>query len=418
MASGRPTTGNDDNFPTSYDYSKPDTQGAPSVISSRLSDDGGEAGRRPPSMTSKKSMGGASRPDTAKTAGSSKSRPPKTSATNRMSYTSKRDSMTSTNEPNTRTRSLMSKSHVPSLTSNAFFRPMSSQKLQAHRGASRPTTMSQQQQQQAAQLNLDDGATDHGGSVMPRQSTSSNPPAGLFHVGIQDDNMRSLPSRGTEMTEDQITANTSPTTGGYHPSNSLSDSVRPLHKSPDLHQQGLSINTDKSYQDIGKTAPSPVKSPRSFRSSFLLSGRESGQAQNRSTEGAEKLSSGASSPKLGPMDGQRHPRTQSTLQNPPDVPVAGRVFEYFEGNTRFFLGGRWQNTKGRPINIATGVFIAVPCLIFFASSAPWLWHNVSPGIPLTFAYLTYICISSFIHASVSDPGVSVYRYLNCIWIRC
>lgn len=38
--------------------------------------------------------------------------------------------------------------------------------------------------------------------------------------------------------------------------------------------------------------------------------------------------------------------------------------------------------------------------------APWLWHNISPAIPILFAYVFYICFSSFIHASVVDPGVS------------
>jgi hypothetical protein len=38
-------------------------------------------------------------------------------------------------------------------------------------------------------------------------------------------------------------------------------------------------------------------------------------------------------------------------------------------------------------------------------SASYLWHHVSPAIPIIFAYLFFICLSSFIHASVVDPGV-------------
>lgn len=219
--------------------------------------------------------------------------------------------------------------------------------------------------------------------------------------------MQGPPSRGTEMTEqDRNTANTSPTAGHY-PTGSLSDSVRPLHKNSDAsaNRHGLSVNVDKSYQNIGQSIPSPVKSPRSFRSSFLLSGRDSGQGQNRNIEGAEKLSSGASSPKFNQMDGQGLPKPQPS-QQPSQPSKLGRVYHYFEGNTRFCLGGRWQNTKGRPINLATGLFIVVPCVLFFGFSAPWLWHNVSPAIPITFAYLAFICMSSFVHASVADPGVS------------
>src|SRR5690606_34953597 len=76
------------------------------------------------------------------------------------------------------------------------------------------------------------------------------------------------------------------------------------------------------------------------------------------------------------------------------------------GNTIFFFGGRWQNARQRPVNLATAMLVAVPAALFFAFSASYLWHEISPAIPVTFAYLFYICFSSFIHASVSDPGVS------------
>lgn len=404
MASGRPTSsGVDDGFPTSRDFSKPNASAAPSVISSRLSDEGGEpSGQRPKSGTSRKSAAAASRPDTGKTGGSAKS---KSSRKNRNSGVPSQQE-TPANQPATRTRSLASRSHVPSLTSNAFFRPMSSQKLQAHRGGSRPATMMSQQQQQAQHLNLDDGATDIGGSVT-RHSISSNPPvgAGIQNTGGYDENLQAPPSRGTEITEqDRVTANTSPT-GGHYPTGSLSDSVRPLHKNSDSNRNGLSVDVGKSYQDIGKNIPSPIKSPRSLRSSFLLAGRDSGQCQNRNTEGAEKLSSGASSPKFHQVDSQGHPQHHTAPRQQQNT-NNGRVHQYFDGNTIFCLGGRWQNTKGRPINLATGLFIVIPCVLFFGFSASWLWHNVSPAIPITFAYLAFVCISSFIHASVSDPGVS------------
>ena len=38
--------------------------------------------------------------------------------------------------------------------------------------------------------------------------------------------------------------------------------------------------------------------------------------------------------------------------------------------------------------------------------ASFLWHNVSPAIPIIFAYLFFICLSSLIHASLTNPGVS------------
>jgi palmitoyltransferase ZDHHC9/14/18 len=110
--------------------------------------------------------------------------------------------------------------------------------------------------------------------------------------------------------------------------------------------------------------------------------------------GREKLPSNASSPHLAKHD-------------PKDIMVrsVGKNYEYFTGNTVFCLGGRLQNSRDRPINIISAVFILLPIGLFFASSGPWLWANVSPAIPVLFAYLSLICFSSFWHASVSDPGI-------------
>jgi palmitoyltransferase ZDHHC9/14/18 len=197
-------------------------------------------------------------------------------------------------------------------------------------------------------------------------------------------------------TSGRVTSNTSPTYG-HHGTGSLSESVRPLQRN-NTNPHGLSVNVDKSYKNGGGLPPPASKSPRSFRSSFLLPVRAEAvpNSPNRSTQGREKLSSAASSPPLTPA------------YHPAETPKArlGRNYEYFNGNTRFWLGGRLQNTRDRPVNIATGLFVLIPGVLFFVFSAPWLWHNISPAIPIIFAYVFYICMSSFIHASVSDPGVS------------
>ena len=39
-------------------------------------------------------------------------------------------------------------------------------------------------------------------------------------------------------------------------------------------------------------------------------------------------------------------------------------------------------------------------------SASWTWHHISPAIPIIFAYVFFICFSSFLHGSLTDPGVS------------
>lgn len=39
--------------------------------------------------------------------------------------------------------------------------------------------------------------------------------------------------------------------------------------------------------------------------------------------------------------------------------------------------------------------------------APYLWLHASPAIPILFAYIFLICFSSFLHASLTNPGVSL-----------
>ncbi|KAF7867238.1 hypothetical protein EAF04_005321 [Stromatinia cepivora] len=278
------------------------------------------------------------------------------------------------------------KTHVPSLSSHAFFRPMSSQRLQAQRAGSRPVTLIQQGFGE-------DGSLD-GGSA--RQSLHSN--ITIPHQIITEDaDLPPPPSRGTEVTDlgtvDRGTANTSPIHG--HAAESFTESVRPLQKGP-ANTKGLSVNIDKGYKN-GSSTP---KSPRSFHSNFLMPARNDGPAgsasPSRSNQGREKLSSAASSPGFNPADAQQKNKQTSDL---------GKNHQYFTGNTVFCWGGRLQNTQHRPINIATGLFVLIPSILFYIFSAPFLWHHVSPAVPILYAYIFYICMSSFIHASVSDPGI-------------
>jgi palmitoyltransferase ZDHHC9/14/18 len=358
------SAGDDDTY-QSTQMPRTNTARPVSIISSRMTDiasDDGKEQHRPPSKATSRAGSGAdltSRPGTART-GSSKATGRSQPRHFRRQYGSgisaQRGSLNSSNVG--AAGPAPSRTHVPSLTSNAFFRPMSSQRLQAQRAGSRPVTLTKPIRTE----NLDDTTTDFGGSVR-RDSLTSTPIAEIQrNVDATEDPERPPPSRGTEMTEqetlDRITANTSPTHGHY-PAGSTSDSVRPLHRKSDNNNNNknhLRVDVGKTYK--GANIPSPIKSPRSFRSSFLLAGK-----------------------------------------------TGGRVYQYFDGNTVFCFGGRWQNSKQQPINIATGIFVVTPCVLFFIFEAPWLWQNISPAIPITVAYLTFICVSSFIHASVSDPGV-------------
>lgn len=273
---------------------------------------------------------------------------------------------------------------------------MSSQRLQAQRGGSRPATLNQQRES--------GDFTDANAPPVPSIfSDQTNQGPGI------DDSGHPPPSRGTEIsvpetymrTMSNTMSNTSPTRDvhGHYSIGSLSSSVRPLQHNPNA--AGLSVNTNYRSQQI----PTPSKSPHSFRSSFLLPTRTdiSPHSPNRSTQGHEKLSSGNTSP----AQRQSTATLPAPSRAPPPDPRREKNYQYFPGNTRFWLGGRLQNARDRPVNIATGFFVVLPAVLFFVFSAPWLWHNVSPAIPVVFAYIFYICFSSFIHASVSDPGVSL-----------
>ncbi|KAL8687944.1 MAG: hypothetical protein Q9218_006019 [Villophora microphyllina] len=290
--------------------------------------------------------------------------------------------MSNTSRPQSQTSSLTSRTHVPSLASHAFFRPMSSQRLQAQRGGNRVPVGGQS-------MASIDGSSDFG-STTNRNSIGSNTTA---QPGPDTPQSRdALPqSRGTDATDrpGQRTNNASTANATIQ---SISGSERPLNQGA----QG----SGAIYPDLEKTQkqsngrPSPTqRSPRSFRPSFLLPSKGPDQARNDRFS-HERLSSSNSSP-----------RSMNAKISPAPVLKPGFNYQYFSGNTAFCWGGRLQNTRDRPINIISGIIIILPSIIFFASSAPYLSRHVSAAVPVFYAYLFFICISSFIHASVTDPGI-------------
>ncbi|KAJ5780962.1 Zinc finger DHHC-type palmitoyltransferase [Penicillium paradoxum] len=274
--------------------------------------------------------------------------------------------------------SRLSRSHIPSLTAQGFFRPMSSQRLQAHRGT-RPVTK--------GTVSSTDDWPEQGSQN--RTSLVSNSTVQQGSLPLTD--MEVPPSRGTEFTDpiipDRNTSNASPT--GNTTVRSLGESVRLLR---DRDQKGKPqhLNLGANYTGHAGQDVQP-KSPLSFLS---LQNRGAGHNDNRGNQGHEHLSSAGSSP--GPLDIKKPQLPETNL---------GKNYEYFLGNTLFCGGGRFQNSRDKPVNIATGLLVVVPSALFFGFSAPWLWHNISPAIPIVFAYIFYVCFSSFVHASVVDPGI-------------
>ncbi|KAL1995511.1 hypothetical protein VTN49DRAFT_1698 [Thermomyces lanuginosus] len=282
--------------------------------------------------------------------------------------------------------SRVTQTHVPSLTHQAFFRPMSSQRLQAHRGP-RPPTQGPAPSSPPADEPEDD-RTRH------RHSLLSN---STVRAGLQAMDLEVPPSRGTDFTDpiipDRNTSNASPT-GNTTTARSLGESVQLLHEREKKPMPGSRLSI-KSYAPSNHLRDDPPqKSPMSFRSGLLTLQNKNEEVEDEQDRSHQRLSSTGSS-------------AARSMKPEPQQPTEdlGRNYEYFTGNNVFFGKGRFLNSRDKPINIATGLLVILPAGLFFGYSAPWLWHNVSPAIPIIFAYLFFICFSSFIHASTVDPGI-------------
>ncbi|KAI1939390.1 Eukaryotic peptide chain release factor GTP-binding subunit [Ophidiomyces ophidiicola] len=280
----------------------------------------------------------------------------------------------------------MSRTHVPSITSHVFFRPMSSQRLQMQRSVRPPTATTHG-------VSSEDGQSDIGSQA--RRSLISNPNTLAGFGGI--DYEPPPPSRGTEFTDpiflDRGTSTASPT--GNTTVRSGGDSVRLLHERS-RRSVPSNLNLGATHNQISLQDP-PQRSPLSFRSGFLKSNKNE-HPERQDTSDHERLSSATSSPASTGLKPVR-PITHKTSND------LGKNYEYFTGNTIFFWGGRLQNSRDRPVNIATAIFVVLPGALFFAYSAPWLWHHVSPAIPILFSYIFFLTMSSFLHASLVDPGI-------------
>ncbi|KAJ5219892.1 Zinc finger DHHC-type palmitoyltransferase [Penicillium chermesinum] len=238
--------------------------------------------------------------------------------------------------------SRLSRSHIPSLTAQGFFRPMSSQRLQAHRQG-RPMTKGTV------------SSTEEWGDQMSQNRRSLISNSTMQQGSLPPVDMEPPPSRGTEFTDpvlpDRNAFNASPT--GDHTVRSLGESVKLLR---DRDQAGkhrpAPLNLAVNYS-TPHPQDTPLKSPLSF-----LSLQNKGPGNNgHDSRGHERLSSAGTSP--GPADAKKQQLPAGKL---------GKVYEYFPGNTIFGAGGRLQNARDKPINILTGTIVVLPSVLFFVFS--------------------------------------------------
>lgn len=239
-----------------------------------------------------------------------------------------------------------SRSHVPALASQAFFHPMSSQRLQAQRG-NRPVVF-----QQTNHTNFD-GYSETGSNIN-RHSTGSNMTDQRVATA-QAGNELPPPSRDTEFTEqdDRLTRTASPT--GYATAQSIGESERPLQAQV-ANVRPNQLNLGKNYNQSAGPLKPIERSPRSFRASFLIPSRN-GASPRSASNGRQRLGSTPAPPIAADTD--------TSTQGAPE---AGINYEYFDGNIVFCWGGRLQNTRDRPINIVTAIIVLLPSALFFTYS--------------------------------------------------
>lgn len=254
-----------------------------------------------------------------------------------------------------------SRTHVPSLTSRAFFAPMSSQRLQAHRGQ-RPNSQLEYRRPTSEDFAEDRSATNRNstGSVVTARG-----PGGTY-MQYDVDAMPPM-SRGTDYTE-YTNAGRTTASNEYErppPSGKRQESLEPLQQ----RRRGPPTPLQVDGQDHDRY-PTPVdpreKSPRSFMSSFKRSSKTSanGTLTNGHTNGVNGHTNGHAR-----LPSEPSPALDMIEEKKREVRKdLGKNYEYFTGKTVFFWGGRWQNARAKPIVIITGVLIILPSVLFFVFS--------------------------------------------------
>ena len=330
------------------------SQRAPSIISSRMTDiaseDGDEfqtggaaTGRRPDTAASTipnrpgSSLSSATRPSTRAPPSRRGVHSPPQLGGLRMggAFGGVGGSISNSSRPES-SASKTSRTHIPALTSHAFFRPMSSQRLQAQRGAA-----------QSMRTGASSGGSNTSGSNTNRHSLVTNDTERPENEGgVYTDGGRP-PSRGTAFTDEDEGDTLNTNRNRDATMSSLGGSNRAFKHGEGRFSPPPSIIPSLQIQDKGK----PQKPPRSFSSNFL---RANGGASRGEAQGHKRLSSSGSLPFSKPPQGLK--------QTP------GINYQYFSGNTVFFLGGRLQNTRDRPINILSGLIVLVPSILFLVFS--------------------------------------------------
>lgn len=244
-----------------------------------------------------------------------------------------------------------SRTHVASLRSPNFFQPMSSQRLQAQRGA-RPSSALTPAQDRSLESEKNDtqSHTQRNSIGTVPETKEKRSPQGLQTAFFEDEATAPPTSRGSDVTErTDWPPQTQATNRGLINGNMRYEAAQSLDTFHDTDQAQKStiLDPEKAYsrdrQDINRS-----RSPRSLVSAF----RRRSEQESAKTNGHEKLSSQDSSSLKKPTPQKNGKRL-------------GKNWEYFEGNTIFFWGGRLETAKDKPIVIATAAAVIIPAILWF-----------------------------------------------------
>lgn len=247
--------------------------------------------------------------------------------------------MPNTTRPHSHT-SRASRTHAPSIFSYAFFRPMSSQQLQARRGARADT------------LDPPVGHIDKALRIPSNTDICSNGLDQPIHAEKSDINgsLSLARSPETELNRDDKKA-------GYIAAFEV-NAGHPIAGRNWPHPHLASQNVHHPLDSNMNTGLGGIRGPRADEYTdqdshgFFESPRIISQRQTQSVlQVKEETFFGQV---LVPSNEEKAP--------------LGKNYQYFLGNTIFCWGGKMQNTRELPINAATGALVVIPCVLFLIHS--------------------------------------------------
>lgn len=263
-----------------------------------------------------------------------------TSPTNRTLRSPAPSSLATSSRPHT-PDSVVSKTHVPSLTAQGFLRPMNSSRLQQQR-LQNLRTQRAGREQYTSSLRTESAQENDDAQSVHSNRTGPYAPLPRFR--------RPAPSFTTGYTESEAPDDSEVRL------NHASDQADEYHRPPQLPQTGrpappVPLNLQNTRLDVSHERA--IKSPRSFRSGLSIGSKQIFEP------GHQHLPSTDLSPQYTDM---------LEKQREVEKKASGKNYEYFEGRNVFWMGGRLQNARDKPINILTGLLIVLPTILFFVYS--------------------------------------------------